>query len=138
MQPERHTRLTDDAFEQKFADCTLAPVLFSHEAHLRLAYIHLKKYGVATAEKQLCTHIERYANKWGATGKYNKTVTVASARVMCHFMQKATSDDFAGLMTEFPRLKTNFKDLLKQHYSTNIFASPEAKTKFLEPDLLPF
>jgi hypothetical protein len=41
-------------------------------------------------------------------------------------------------MNEFPRLKTNFRELMACHYGFDIYTSEKAKMKYLEPDLLPF
>ncbi len=43
---EEHFYLTDIQFERQFANCSLNPELFSHEAHLRLAWLHISKYGL--------------------------------------------------------------------------------------------
>jgi hypothetical protein len=37
---EKHLELTDLEFEANFKNCSLNPDIFSHEAHLRLAWIH--------------------------------------------------------------------------------------------------
>ena len=133
-----HTQLSDEDYERQFARCTFKPRLFSHEAHLRLAYIHIKKYGLTKAEENMVDQIKHFADYYGATEKFNKTVTIAAARAMNHFMEKATSDNFSDLMREFPKLSTNFKDILRQHYSFNVFSDPKAKKEFILPDLLSF
>lgn len=136
---ETHYQLTDETFEAQFRERTLNPQLFAnHEAHLRLAWIHIKKYGIEQACKNLCTQIQAFDATFGDGTKFHHTLTVASARVVYHFMQKSKASSFQELITKFPRLKTNFKDLLDQHYQTNIFASETAKAHYLEPDLLPF
>ena len=73
-----------------------------------------------------------------ALDKYNETVTIAAVKAVYHFMQKSTSDNFKGFIVEFPRLKTNFKSILEQHYQIDLFNSELARSTFLEPDLLPF
>ena len=55
-----------------------------------------------------------------------------------HFMLKSEAEGFKGFITEFPRLKYNFKDILSQHYNIDIYNSDIAKSTFLEPDLIPF
>lgn len=35
-----HHQLNDQQFEEQFQNCTFDPTLFTHEAHLRLAWIH--------------------------------------------------------------------------------------------------
>ena len=135
---EKHQLLPDDQFEEKFKNCTLAPILFTHEAHLRLAYIHVTKYGLRKAVSNLCYQIADFERNFGDGRKFNKTITVASAKVIHHFINKSKSVDFQGLLNEYPRLKSNFKALLKTHYSLNIFINKTAKHEYLEPDLSPF
>lgn len=135
---EKHLDLTDDEFEEQFESCELLPTLFSHEAHLRLAYIHIKKYGEERAIENVCNQLVAYVNHLGASGKYNTTLTVAAIKAVYHFMLKSTATDFKGFIAEFPQLKFEFKRLMQCHYSFDIFNSQDAKTKFLEPDLISF
>ncbi len=133
-----HYQLTDTDFESQFSNSTLDASLFNHEAHIRLAWIHVTKYGVDKAVKNVNTQLVNYVASLGAQDKYNNTVTTAAVKAVYHFIQKSKSDNFKDFIEEFPRLKTNFKDLLSQHYSINIFNSENAKSSFLEPNLLPF
>ena len=135
---ENHYQLKDKAFLKAFESKTLSPNLFDHEAHLRLAYLLIKQKGIDKAIDESCKQIQSYATSLGAHNKFNRTVTVAAIKAVYHFMLKSETDDFKDLMTEYPRLKNNFKDLLAQHYNIDIFNSEIAKSSFLEPDLLPF
>ncbi len=133
-----HTYLTDEEFEQQFERFTFKPTLFSHEAHLRLAYIHIQKYGVQQAETNMVEQIRGYAAYYGAKDKFNKTVTIAAVKTMQHFMEKSSATSFQDLLKEFPQLANSFRDLLSKHYSFNVFSDPAAKKEFVQPDLLPF
>ncbi|WP_299439979.1 hypothetical protein [uncultured Aquimarina sp.] len=133
-----HLDLNDSEFEKQFRTGNLDPSLFNHEAHLRLAWIHINIYGLETACDTISNQILSYVNRLGATDKFNKTLTIAAIKIVYHFLQKSKSDTFQDFITEFPRLKSNFKKLLDAHYGFDIFNSEEAKTQYLEPDLLPF
>ena len=133
-----HFNLDDAAFEAAFKNCTLDPELFNHEAHLRLAWIYIDKYGVDTAIENICTQLKDYVKHLGAESKYNATVTIAAIRAVYHFKLKSASNNFRDLIKEFPRLKYSFKALLECHYKTDIFNSEVAKKTYLEPELLPF
>ncbi len=135
---QAHYQLTDAQFELQFATGTLHDIPFTHEAHLRLAWIHLHKYGEERAIEQVCNQLKRYVKVAGAEDKYHHTLTVAAIKTVHHFMQKATSTTFKGLVEEFPRLNNNFKELLNSHYGFNIFASERAKKEFVAPDLMPY
>ena len=135
---QNHLELVDNEFEAQFSNCTLDASLFNHEAHIRLAWIHITKYGVDQAISNVDAQLIKYVTSLGARDKYNKTVTIAAVKAVYHFIQKSESNSFKDFIKEFPRLKTNFKDLLSQHYSIDIFNSDTAKASFLEPNLLPF
>ncbi len=135
---EKHYRFTDEVYEQKFRDCKFPPLYFSHEAHLRLAYIHLEKYGLEQSIENMCTQIYDFAIKYGATMKFNATVTYASLQIMYHYMNKGESESFPDLMKEFPHLLEDFKGEIQKYYSWDVFRSLEAKAKIHEPDLKPF
>ena len=135
---EKHFELSDAAFEQQFREGTLDPCIFSHEAHIRLAWLHIKQYGVEKAILNVCAQLQNFVQLAGATGKFNKTLTVAAIKAVYHFMLKSGSNNFKDFIQQFPRLKYNFRDLMAAHYKKDIYISDKAKKEFLEPDLLPF
>ena len=135
---EKHFNLTDSEFEAQFNNCELDPSDFTHEAHLRLAWIHISKYGIEKAENNVQHQLKKFVKFVGAEGKYNLTLTVAAIKAVYHFMLKSKSDNFEDFIAEFPRLKYNFKDIMESHYGFDIFKSEKAKKIFIEPDLIAF
>lgn len=135
---EKHFELNDTEFAQQFEDCTLDPMLFTHEAHLRLAWIHITNHGVEKAIAIIRDQIQQYATSLGAKDKYHETITVASIKAVSFFIKKTASVTFYDFITENQQLKTHFKSLLATHYSEDIFHLEEAKKTFLKPDLDPF
>lgn len=135
---EQHYTLTDAEFEWQFASAKLDPAVFSHEAHLRLAWIHLNRYGLERAIEHITGQLRDYTRAVGAADKYNETVTRAAIYAVNHFKIRSGCTDFASFISENGRLKTNFRNLMNSHYRTDIFKSVSAKATFLEPELLPF
>lgn len=133
-----HFDLSDAAFQEQFEACTLPATLFTHEAHLRLAWLLLREYGQSTAEEKIQDLLLAYVSALGASEKYNTTLTLAAMKAVHHFMQKSSADSFSNFIEDFPRLKTNFKDLMSAHYSRDIYNSEEAKAHYIEPDLFSF
>ncbi len=133
-----HFDLTNSEFIDQFMQCKLDPDEFSHVAHLRLAWIHIHRFGVETALENIQNQLKTFVEFVGAKDKYNTTLTIAAIKTVHHFMQKSKTDTFVDFIAEFPRLKTHFKALMSSHYSFDIYNSEKAKTAFLEPDLLPF
>ncbi len=130
--------LSDTEFAQQFADCTLDPKIFTHEGHLRLAWIHITRYGVEQAIRNLRTQIQAFDKIFGDGTKYHETVTVAAAYMVNHFIQRSSASKFDDFIAEYPRLRTHFKDLLAQHYSFDVFSDPWSKTTYLKPDIESF
>lgn len=135
---EKHLELKDPEFIEQLGNCSLDPTLFTHEAHLRLAWLQIKKFGIERAIRQIRRQLRNYALSLGVKDKYNETLTVAAIRTVYHFMLKSKASTFRDFISEHPRLKSNFKDLLGFHYKTDIFKSKKAKKKYLEPEILNF
>lgn len=133
-----HTQLSDSEFIKQFANGTLNPMVFSHEAHLRLAWLYIEKYGVKQAEQDIQKQLLNFDIIVGKGDKYHTTVTIVAIRIVNHFMLKSKSDNFTDFIIEFPQLKSKFKELIDNHYSFDIFTSYKARTEFLKPDLLEF
>jgi hypothetical protein len=136
-QLEDHYLLSDDTFEQQFKVGIFSQT-FTHEAHLRLAWIYIKKYGVDVACENICEQLFQFAKSKGKEEKFNKTVSVAAVKAVYHFSKRSKFDNFRELIKEFPRLKYKFKSLLDSHYSFDIYNAELPKKEFLEPDLHPF
>lgn len=135
---ENHLEISDTAFEREFENGSFNPEWFTHEAHLRLAWIHIRKYGKKQAILNISEQLFNFVSLLGAQHKYNKTLTIAAIEIVSHFMQKSKTENFQDFIYEFPRLNSHFKDLIASHYKTDIFTSPEAKKVYLKPDLCDF
>jgi len=133
-----HFEYTDAEFVLQIERYQLDASLYSHEAHLRLAYIHIENYGLKKAIININRQLVKYVGFLGAEDKFIKTLTVAAIKAVYHFKQKSSTTNFSDFITEFPRLKYNFKDLMAVHYKIDIYNSPLAKKIFLQPDLLAF
>jgi len=123
-QMEPHNRLTNLQFELQFQHGILHQSVFTHEAHLRLAYIHIAKYGLLKAIEHAVDQISKYVTAIGQPEKYDRVVTIAAVKTVHLFMGKSISDNFYDFILEFPELKHNFKELTGfYHAITTIFPS---------------
>ena len=135
---DKHQQLTDLKFEMQFANCSMDPNLFSHEAHIRLAWIHIHKYGVEKACDNVCVQIQKFDRVFDEGIKFNHTVTVACVRAVNHFIQKNKIEKFDHFISTYPQLETNLRGILDCHYGFDIYNNKMAKEEYLEPDLLAF
>lgn len=118
---EKHYLLSNKELEAEFKNCKLSPKHFTHEAHLRLAYIHIQRYGLKQAIKNLCAQIANFDTRYGDGTKFNTRITIASAKIVALFMGKAKSTSFKEMLLEFPQLRSNFCELLRKHYKLDFF-----------------
>ena len=112
--------LDDATLLEQFENCSLHPNFFTHENLLRLSWILINKFGLKRAIVKNRTIKENYYKEVLKSDKYNIPLTIAYTEILHHFMEKSQSNDFYKLLKEFPRLKYNFKLLVRTHYGYDI------------------
>ena len=128
----------DTQFEEAFAKGSIDPAEFDHVAHLRLAWIHVTKYGEVQAIENIRRQLKSFTAQVGAADKYHETITVAAIKAVKHFVDRSRTTTFDAFITQNFRLKDQFRHLLGLHYSRELFESEEARKTYLSPDLIPF
>jgi hypothetical protein len=128
---------TNDAFLEAFLACRLPPSAFNHRNHLRVAWIHLQRFPLDEAIERTCASIARYAAHLGAQERYHRTMTEALIRLMAHAGASDPSLSFEGFLAHAPAFSGDCRTLVAMHYSPELLARPEARSRFLSPDRLP-
>lgn len=127
-----NTRLSDEEFLKRYE--THALVDFSHEDHLRMAFVYARRGGEDEAVRG-ARRIRRFAEALGAPGKYHDTMTVAWARIVGRLAVTSRAQSFEEFLEQHPHLRR--RDLLGRHYSDDLLFSASARAAFVEPDLAP-
>ena len=130
--------LSDQEFLQQFIELTFDPAAFNHHAHLRLAWIYLRTYGLDGALDKIPAAIKQYAEHHGAHDKFHMTLTQASIHIIQHMMSLGDFSSFDSFIEAFPQLLDNFKSLIGNHYSQQHLFSESARLQFIPPDLKAF
>lgn len=112
--------LNDNDFLEQIENCSLSPELFTHETMLRLSWILIQKHGLDVAIVKNNNIKEKYYKTALKSDKFNKTLSRAYTEILYYFMKKSNTTNFDKLLREFPRLKFDFKELVKTHYGYNI------------------
>ena len=134
----RHLASADDLdFRTRFESCDVAPAAFDHRAHVRLAYIYLTEGEVETAYGMMRDALRRFIAHNGVDpGKYHDTMTRAWIMAVRHFMDRTRESASADAFIEQnPKLLDG--RIMLTHYSAELLFSPEARARFVEPDLGP-
>ena len=131
--------LSDDEFLSRFEDCQLEPGTFHHADHIRLAWLHIARYGAVEAEQRLLTGIRKMAMHAGVPEKFMHTTTVAWVRLIASATasgpkpcEKSTFTDWIARHPEFLD-----KNLLSSYYSVARLQSPAGRAGWIDPDLQP-
>jgi hypothetical protein len=135
--------MTDADLLTQFESLTLPFSQWTHRAHVKVAYLYLRKYPFPEALSRLRTGIMAYnaANNRpdGPTEGYNQTTTHALAHLIAAVMRAydkthpvTTADSFCDM---HPELMTHY--ILRFFYTPQRRMHPLAKTQFIEPDLAP-
>lgn len=112
---EEHMQFTDAEFEKQFSDTTLLKKQFTHDAHLRLAWIHVSKYGEQQAILNLTSQIKAYVSKLGLAHKYVESTTIAAVRLVHSRYVKQPKASYSEFITSNPDLHTHFQELIQEY-----------------------
>jgi len=106
-----------------------------HKAHLRFAWAVLDEAdGVDDAVRVVSLTIRHVSELAGNPGKYHETVTVFWIRLMAHLRETYPDlENVEQLLERYP--PASDPGLPGRHWSD--LDSPEARTTWVEPDLLP-
>ena len=129
--------LDDQAFLAAIAGGNLPASDFGHLQHLRLAWLHLQRAPLDAAIERTCADIARFTAHHGADAKFHRTVTEALLRLIAGRGGADPTLDWPAFQRHNTDLIGDARGLLSRHYSPTLLAHPEARLRFLPPDLLP-
>lgn len=116
----------------RFLDGTLEPAAFTHEQHVRVAYLLLRERPLPETLIALRDGLIRLATKAGHPEKYNETITFAFAALINERMARPS-----GSWEDFARTNADLlvwpRELLGALYDPSTLGSPEARRIFLLP-----
>ncbi len=155
----KNSQLSDGEFLAAFETATLAD--FHHSDHIRAAWIYLRRLPFPQASERIVESLRHFAAVKGAHQKYHETITQAwmllVAGALEHDSQAAgertlsseagpdtlsvdsptghAANSFAAFAAAHPELLD--ARALDRFYSSQLLASPAARTGFVPPDLTP-
>jgi len=132
--------IDSDEFVASFEATTLPKDLWTHEAHVRVAWWYARTRPFPESLDAMRAGILRYNEVIGvettADSGYHETVTVAWIRIMHDLVRgRSMGDDFDDFCTSHPDVLD--KRILLRNYTPQRLMSPEARAAFVEPDLSP-
>jgi len=129
------TSVDDELFRDAFASGTVTLAQFDHRAHVRLAYILLVAEDIEAATVGMRSALLAFMGHHGVDPvKYHETITRAWILAVRHFMDRTSDTASADEFIEANPILLDSKIMLT-HYSADLLFSPEARARFVEPDL---
>ncbi|RKH52193.1 hypothetical protein [Corallococcus llansteffanensis] len=125
--------LNDSALLERFSRGELSE--FPHLDHVRVVYLHTRRAGRDAAVEFARAGLQRLTRQLGVPEKYHETVTVAWARLVGERTEIGPCRDFAEFLDHNPQFQR--KELLDDYYSREVLFGPDARARFVEPDLRP-
>ncbi|MFO0936187.1 MAG: hypothetical protein U0798_06700 [Gemmataceae bacterium] len=129
--------MSDEELRIAFEACTLPKADWTHEAHVRMAWIYLSTRSYEEALESIRAGIQKYNLSLGNTSGYHDTITVAFARLIKSSILQSPGDNFPGFHARCPGLFRKSPSPLAPYYSKERLASADAVSSFVEPDLSP-
>src|SRR5678815_2661142 len=97
--------MTDEEFARAFERGDVAPEDFSHQSHVRLAWVYLRESdSFDAALARIRDGIKRFAAAAGASQKYHETITVLWMRLLDEARAGGASGEIADVLRIHPAL----------------------------------
>lgn len=109
----------------------LNPGAFDHAEHIRICWLYLVEYGATDGASRFRDALQRFTKSIGAESKYHATIT--------GFFSDEIGKRLDG--SDWPSFRSanqdlfDGKSLLRRHYSSRLLDSPEARTRYVAPDI---
>ena len=130
---------SDAAFLEAFEAQSLNGDCWTHEAHLRMAWIVCRmESSVDDAIARARSGIQKFNAANGKSDKYHETVTVAYMRLMWDRLKReGDGGRFEAFRDAQPDLFERYPGPLLAHYSREILETRESMEAFVQPDREP-
>lgn len=131
--------MDDEQLWQRFSAHSLTFAEWTHEAHVRTAFLFASRFPIDEAHLRLRAGIIRLNERHGlvettARG-YFETLTRGWLLLVADAGRRSSASNSQALLAACPELMD--RTLLTRHYSRELLASPRARAIFVPPDLAP-
>ena len=108
---------------------------FRHYDHLRAAWLVIERHGAAPATEIVGERLKGMAVARGVAPLYNETMTRFWIRFIAHVRETTGATTIDEAIEKVPMLLD--KNLALRHWSRTSLFGPDARTRWVEPDLVP-
>lgn len=123
--------VSDQRFIENIESLKLKPCYFTHEGHIRLAWLYLKEYELSVAVSKTCQTIKTFAESLGAHTKFHMTITSALVHII--HAKMLDEDSWQSFIDNNSKLIDNSFEELHNYYDLNTLKSEYARLNFVLP-----
>lgn len=133
--------MNDQKLLERFEDQSILNHDFSHEKHIRVAYIYLSQNSFEKGHELIIDGIKKL-NAVNAvpeevrTRGFHQTLTIAWAKLVYLRLEDNDFESSLDFLEHYPELLNT--RLVNAYYSTEYLMSWQAKREFVEPDIKAF
>jgi hypothetical protein len=99
--------MNDDEFLGALESCQLPATEFGHAAHVRAAYLYLRRAAFEAALDDMRRSLQRYVAHLGKPDRYDEALTAAYMRLIeRRIVERGDAGGWAGFVRENPDLVT--------------------------------
>lgn len=134
VEPDADSWALFDAFRRR----ELAATRWTHEAHVRVAWCYLRRFGLEESERRFPDDLRRHNESIDKPRGYHETITLAMLRVLAaRLVGPAAAAPWSRFAAANPELLRWDEPVLLRHYTRERLFSDDARARFLAPDRLP-
>jgi hypothetical protein len=131
--------MDDQQLWQRFTSCSLSQAEWTHEAHVRVAFLFATRFQLDEAHLRLRAGIIRLNERLGMDESpergYFETLTRGWLILVAAAARRVEARSSHALLEACPELRD--RRLIRNYYSRDLIKSVRARSIFLDPDLAP-
>lgn len=127
--------MSDDEFLTAFETVAFTRPEWTHEAHVRMAWLYLTRWPFGDAWQQVRAGIQKLNAKIGSPDGYHETITAAFVRVIS--ARLVPGETYPAFRERNPELFDRTLAALLRHYTKDVLHSSAARLAYVEPDIEP-
>ncbi len=125
--------MTDDEFLAAFEAAAIPRAEWTHEAHIRMAWLHLTRFPTDEACERIRVGIQKLNAINGVVDGYHETITIAFMRMIA--ARLLLPESYGSFLARNPELYGRSLVAILQYYTRERLFSSEARVQFVEPDV---
>jgi hypothetical protein len=126
--------MTDKELFAGFESQSLPDDAFHHREHVRVAWMYVKRDGVARAMTTFSESLKRFAIAKGNPNLYHETITFGYLLLIGERLARKPSASWDAFATDNPDLLSWKPGVLDRYYTETLLWSDLARATFVMPD----